>query len=154
MLRSKVTGAVKNYNNKAKEIMVDINGALNRFSKYLSALCNVRRGYAVQNYAKQNLDEFTKGIRIRKKHQEDIRKRRAFLEENYGDYIEGRAYCDEAMSQPYEYDFGQKKEYDYPAPFLAGDCRQIEFISNGNMVTVPSSYVTSIQVRLEEIYEK
>ena len=37
---------------------------------------------------------------------------------------------------------------------LAGDCRQIEFISNGNLVTVPSSYVKRILVRMEGIYEK
>ena len=45
-------------------------------------------------------------------------------------------------------------KYAYPAPFLAGDCRQIEFISNGNLVTVPSSYVKRILVRMEGIYEK
>jgi hypothetical protein len=58
------------------------------------------------------------------------------------------------MSRPYDYDFDQKTEYAYPAPFLAGDSRQIEFISSGNFVTVPSSYVTRISVRMEGIYEK
>ena len=58
------------------------------------------------------------------------------------------------MSRPFEYDFDQKTEYEYPAPFLSGDCRQIEFLSNGNLVSVPSSYVTRILVRLEELYEK
>ena len=114
----------------------------------------MRRGHAVQNYAQKNLDEYTKSLRIRKKHQEDIRKRRAQLVEGYGDYFGDRTFCDETMCRPYDYDFDQKTEYAYPAPFLAGDCRQIEFISNGNLVTVPSSYVKRILVRMEGIYEK
>ena len=58
------------------------------------------------------------------------------------------------MSRPYDYDFDQRTEYPYPAPFLAGDCRQIEFVSAGNYITVPSSYVTRMLVRMEGIYEK
>jgi hypothetical protein len=107
----------------------------------------------VQNYAQKNVDIYTKSLRIRRKHQEDIRKQRALLAEGYGDYFGDHTCCDETMARPYEYDFDQPTEYAYPAPFLAGDCRQIEFISNGNYVTVPSSYVKCISVRMEEIYE-
>ena len=153
-LRSTIVNAVREYNGAARGIINDINDAMKRFSKYLSASCNVRRGHAVQTYADKNLDEYTKGLRIRKKHQEDIRKRRAQLKESYGDYFGDRSCCDETMCRPYEYDFDMKTEYAYPAPFLSGDCRQIEFVSNGNFVTVPSSYVTRILVRMEEIYEK
>ncbi len=152
-MRRSVKKAVKSYNNNARDILNEIQSSLKCFSKYLSAACNVRRGHAVQNYAHQNVDEYTKSLRIRKKHQEDIRKKRAYLVEDYLDYLADKSFCDETMSRPYDYDFGRKAEYEYPAPFLAGDCRQIEFISNGNFVTVPSSYVTRILVRLEEIYE-
>ena len=153
VMRSSVVNAVKGYNNTAKEIINDIHSSMKQFSKYLSASCNVRRGHAVQNYAKKNLDEYTKSLRIRKKHLEDIRRRRAHLEENYSDYLGDRSYSDETMSRPYDYDFDQTTEYSYPAPFLAGDTRQIEFISNGNFVTVPSSFITRIVVRMEGIYE-
>ena len=153
-LRTSVVNAVRSYNNTAHEIMNDIQSSMKRFSKYLSAACVVRRGHAVQNYAKKNLDEYTKSLRIRRKHQEDIRKRRAQLAEDYGDYFGDRSCCDETMCRPYDYDFDQTTEYAYPAPFLAGDCRQIEFISSGNFVTVPSSYVVRILVRMEGIYEK
>ncbi len=153
-LRSTVISAVKAYNNTAHALLNEIQSSMKRFSRYLSAVCNVRRGHAVQNYARKNLDEYTRSLRIRRKHLEDIRKRRAYLEEDYKDYLGDRSFCDETMSRPYDYDFNQKTEYTYPAPFLAGDCRQIEFISNGNFVTVPSSYVTRILVRMEGIYEK
>ena len=152
-LRSSVVNAVRSYNNTAHEIINNIQASLKRFSKYLSASCNVRRGHAVQNHAEKNLDVYTKSLRIRKKHQEDIRKKRAYLMEEYQDYFGDRSFCDETMARPYEYDFEQRTEYEYPAPFLAGDCRQIEFISRGNYVTVPSSYVTRILVRMEGIYE-
>ena len=153
-MRLSVVNAVRGYNDTAHEVMNDINSSLNQFSKYLSASCNVRRGHAVQNYAQKNLDEYTKSLRIRKKHQEDIRRRRAHLEENYGDYLGGRAFCDETMSRPYDYDFDQTTEFSYPAPFLAGDTRQIQFMSSGNLVTVPSSFIKRIIVRMEGIYEK
>ncbi len=154
LMRSSVINAVKDYNNTAYGIINDINESLGNFSKYLSALANVRRGHAVQNYADKNVDEYTRSLRIRKKHQEDIRKKRAQLEEKYGDYMADRSYCDEIMSRPYDYDFDKTTEYSYPAPFLAGDRRQIEFISSGNLVTVPSSYVNRIIVRMEGIYDK
>lgn len=153
-MRSKVINAIKDYNNTVHGIINDIHLSMKQFSKYLTASCNVCRGHAVQNYAEKNLDEYTKSLRIRKKHQEEIRRRRAYLAEEYGDYLENSSFCDETMSRPYEYDFEQTTEYSYPAPFLAGDCRKIEFISNGNFVTVPSSYVTRILVRMEGIYEK
>ncbi len=153
-LRAPLLRAVRGYNNAAHEIMADINSAMNKFSKYLSASANVRRGHAIKNCANKDTDEYTKSLHIRKKHLEDIRKKRAYLAEGYGDYFGDRSYCDETMSRPYDYDFDQRVEYEYPTPFLAGDARQIEFISSGNFVTVPSSYITSITVRMEEIYDK
>ena len=152
-MRRSVKNAVSSYNNVMHGIVGEIQATMKEFPKYLSAFYTVRRGHAVQNCAKKNLDEYTKSLRIRKKHLEDIRKRRAFLEEEYGDYIGDYTFCDEAMSRPYEYDFDQRTEYPYPAPFLAGDCRQIEFMSSGNFVSVPSSYVTKISVRMEGIYD-
>lgn len=154
VMRKSVKNAVKDYNNTARGIMSEIQSSMKLFSKYLSASYNVRRGHAIQNHARKDLDTYTKSLRIRKKHQEDIRKKRAYLAEDYLDYFGDRSFCDETMARPYDYDFDQRTEYAYPAPFLAGDCRQIEFISNGNYVTVPSSYVKRMLVRMEGLYEK
>jgi len=153
ILRLPVIKAVKKYNSVVHEILTDIQSAMTRFSKYLSASGNVRRGHAIQNFAQKNIDEYTKGLRIRRKHLEDIRKKRAYLSEEYKDYYGDKSYCDEVMSRPYAYDFGQQTEYVYSAPFLAGDCRQIEFMSSGNYVTAPSSYMMRLLVRMEGIYE-
>ena len=153
-LRRELKDAKKRYNETAGKVLADIRLSMQRASGYLSALCDTRRGYAVQNCARRDLDEYTKSLRIRKKHQEDIRRRRAYIKEKYRDYLGDSSFCDEVMSRPYDYDFDRKTEYSYPAPFLAGDCRQMEFISSGNFITVPSSYVTRIQLRIEGIYEK
>ena len=154
LMRSSLRNAVRAYNSTVKDIVDEIQASLRQFSQYLSASYNVRRGHAILNYSKKNLDEYTKSLRIRKKHQEDIRKRRAYLAEEYKDYFGDSSYCDETMSRSYDYDFDLKTEYQYPAPFLAGDERQIEFVSSGNFVAVPSSYVTKILVRMEGIYDK
>jgi hypothetical protein len=153
-LRSVVLKAVQAYNDTARGIITEIRATLKQVSNYLSAFSNVRKGHCVQNYAKNNLDFYTRSLRIRKKHQQDIQRKRAYLAEQYRDYIADYTFCDEAMSRPYEYDFDLTTDYPYPAPFLAGDRRQMEFICNGNYVTVPSSFVTKILVRMEEIYEK
>ena len=153
-MRMSLRNAIRSYNSTATEIINEIQSSMKRFSKHLSALCNVRRGHAVQNHARKNMDDYTRSLRIRKKHQEDIRKRRAYLAEEYRDYLGDKSCCDETMARPYDYDFEQKTEYTYPAPFVAGDHRRIEFMSSGNYVTIPSSYITRISVRMEGIYDK
>ena len=153
LLRRTLIKAIKEYNKTVRGIIEDVKQSMSNFSDYLSASCNVRRGYAVINDSKKNIDVYTKRIRIRIKHQEDIHKKRAILKEHYSDYFGDNRYVDKLMATPYDYDFDQKMEFAYPAPFLAGDYRQIEFFSAGNYVEVPSSYITSILVRMEGIYE-
>ncbi|MCR5611491.1 MAG: hypothetical protein K6F68_06655 [Clostridiales bacterium] len=153
-LKAPLKSAVRDFNNEMIVILNDIKSSMQGFASYLSSLCNVRRGHAVLSYSEKNPDEYTKSIRIRKKHQEDIRRKRAFLVEGYSDFISDSRYFDETMIRPYEYDFNQKTEYSYPAPYLAGDFRQIEFLESGCSVTVPSSFVKRITLRLEEIYDK
>ena len=58
------------------------------------------------------------------------------------------------MIRPYDYDFNLKREYEYPAPFLAGDFRQVDFLMTGNKVEVPSSYVKRITLKMEDVYDK
>ncbi len=154
ILKLPLREAVKGFNSTMHYVVAEINDGMRRFSKYFSLSSNVRRGYKVQQYAAKNLDEYTKSIRIRRKHQEDIRKKRAELEEMYSEFIGDSKYYENTMIQPYDYDFDKKVEYEYAAPFLAGFCRNIDFLEKGNHVEVPSGYITDISVRMEEIYDK
>lgn len=153
VLRDQIKKAIKDYNETVDSITDEVQTTIKDHVKYLTDFTTVRKGHAISNYAKKNLDEYTRELRIRKKHKEDIRKCRAYLAEGYGDYFADVALHDETISLPYEYDFSQQTEYTYPAPFLPADFRHIEFISSGNFVPVPFSYVTRLLVRLEGIYE-
>lgn len=154
VLKLPLREAVKDFQSTMHSVVDEINDGMRRFSKYFSLSSNVRRGYKVKQYAAKNLDEYTKSIRIRRKHQEDIRKKRAELEEMYPEFIGDSKYYENTMIQPYDYDFDKKVEYEYAAPFLAGFCRNIDFLEKGNHVEVPSGYITDISVRMEEIYDK
>ena len=154
VLRLPLISAYKDFDSTMHYVADEINGDMKRFSKYFSLTCNVRRGYKVRQYAAKNLDEYTKSIRIRRKHQEDIRKKRAELDEMYHEFIGDSRYYENTMIYPYDYDFDKKVEYEYTAPFLAGFCGNIDFIEKGNHIEVPSGYITDISVRMEEIYDK
>ena len=154
VLKLPLREAVKDFDSTMHSIVDEINDGMRRFSKYFSLSSSVRRGYKVKRYAEKNLDEYTKSIRIRRKHQEDIRKKRAELEEMYLEFIGDSKYYENTMIQPYDYDFDKKVEYEYAAPFLAGFCRNIDFLEKGNHVEVPSGYITDISVRMEEVYDK
>lgn len=154
VLKLPLREAVKDFESTMHYVVNEINDGMRRFSKYFSLASNVRRGYKVKQYAAKNLDEYTKSIRIRRKHQEDIRKKRAELEEMYPEFIGDSKYYENTMIQPYDYDFDKKVEYEYAAPFLAGFCRNIDFLEKGNHVEVPSGYITDISVRMEEVYDK
>ncbi|MBR3996450.1 MAG: hypothetical protein IKI97_14380 [Clostridia bacterium] len=154
VLKLPLREAVKDFQSTMHSVVDEINDGMRRFSRYFSLTANVRRGYKIKRYAAKNLDEYTKSIRIRRKHQEDIRKKRAELEEMYPEFIGDSKYYENTMIQPYDYDFDKKVEYEYAAPFLAGFCRNIDFLEKGNHVEVPSGYITDISVRMEEIYDK
>lgn len=153
VLRTTVLDAVRDFNAVTQEILNEITSSMDRLSLYLSKLSNVRRGHAVLDYYTHHVDLYTQRLRIRRKHQEDIQRKRAYLQEFYGDFLGDSEYYDQAMICPYELDFDQKIEYDYAPPFLMGDCRQISFLESGNYVTVPSGYITRISVRQEELYD-
>ena len=153
-LKFPLKSAVRDFDDTMRNVADDINGNMKAYSRYFSLSCNVTRGYKVQSFARGNLDEYTKSIRIRRKHQEDIRKIRAHLDEMYRDFIGDSQYYENSMIQPYDYDFEKKIEYSYPAPFMAGFCRNIAFLESGNPVEVPMGYITEVMVRKEEIYDR
>ena len=154
ILRFPLKIAINDFNKTMDNIKSDIEGNMKNHSKYFSITADARKGYKVLEYTRNNLDEYTKGIRIRKKHQDDIRKKRAELDEYYRDFIGGTKYYEQTMIQPYDYDFDKKVEYEYAPPYLAGFCKNIEFMESGNLVEVPSGYITGITVRMEEVYDK
>ena len=146
--------ALRSFNETMAGIWAEVHEVLNKFSNYLSSVCNIRRGYSVLSYSEKNIDQYTLDIRLRKKHQSDIKMLRAILEEDYKDFITDEYKPDPELSKPYDYDFGRRKEYEYPAPYPAATERQVEFLERGNFATVPTSFVKRIQLRMEELYDE
>ncbi|MBR3437144.1 MAG: hypothetical protein IKG97_05260, partial [Lachnospiraceae bacterium] len=146
--------ALRSFNETMSGIWQEVHEVLNKFSNYLSSVCNIRRGYSVLSYSEKNIDQYTLDIRLRKKHQSDIKMLRAVLEEDYKDFITDEFRPDPELSKPYDYDFGRRKEYEYPAPYPAATERQVEFLERGNFATVPTGFVKQIQLRMEELYDE
>jgi hypothetical protein len=127
---------------------------MKKYSDYLSCVTNIRRGYKVLNFSANNIDRFDKDIRTRRKHRIDMEKVRAFIYDNYGDFVDEDIVCDELATLPYNYDFGSDRvEYDYCPPYLPDDVTSIDFLAVGNKVELPSDFVTKITLRMEEIYD-
>lgn len=154
LLRLPLKRALNNFNQKVKEIGDDVRDAMKKYSDYLSCVTNIRRGYKVLNFSANNIDRFDKDIRTRRKHRIDMEKVRAFIYDNYGDFVDEDIVCDELATLPYNYDFGSDRvEYDYCPPYLPDDVTSIDFLAVGNKVELPSDFVTKITLRMEEIYD-
>ena len=142
------------YNETAEGIRSEIQGIIDQFSNYLSSIVNIRRGYSVLSYSDKHIDPYTLDIRLRKKHQSDIRMKRAILREDYEDFFSEEYKADKELSVPYDYDFARRKEYEYPAPYPAATERQVEFLERGVFATVPTGFVKQIMLRMEELYDE
>ncbi len=153
-LRRPLIKAIKKFNEEMSSVLSDVKDTLSRIGTYLTKTGNVRRGNAVLNYASNHIDSSTRGIRIRKKHQSDILRQKAFLEEKYEDYIVGEMVCDDVLTAPYEYDFGARTEFEYPAPYVDAKPCKTEFLAGGNYVPVSNGFAIRLTLSMEEIYDE
>jgi len=154
LMRLPLKNALNDYNQKSREINNEVRSAMSKYSDYLSCVCNIIRGYKVQNFNANHIDKYDRDIRIRKKHKNDMEKIRAVLADNYGDFIDDRFIDNELSVAPYDYDFSREKaEYDYYPPYLPDDNYKIDYLEAGNTVTLPSDFVRKVTVRMEEIYD-
>ena len=153
-LRRPLIKAIKKFNAEMSSVLSEVKDALGRIGKYLTKAGNVRRGNAVLNYASKHVDSSTRGIRIRKKHQSDIMRHRAYLEENYEDYIVDEMACDKLLTAPYDYDFSTRTEFEYPAPYVDEKPCKTEFLAGGNYVPASNGFAIRLRLTMEEIYDE
>lgn len=154
IMRLPLGNALKDFNDKAKDIDNDVRNAVKKYSDYLSCVANVRRGHKVLTFSENNIDIYDRGIRARIKHRKDMERVRAFVIDNYGDFISDDIQPDNPATIPYNYDFGtEKREYDYYPPYLPNDSVFIDYLTPGNKIELSSDFVSKITVRMEEIYD-
>lgn len=152
-LRHALVQLFKRFNARMADICTEIEDNMQRFSRYLSAACNVMRGMSVVNYYKEHEDEDTLQMRIRKKHQMDIIRRREELREVFGSYMTDRSFVDKRLTEPYDYDYSRPADLAYPVPYTEGEKRMVDFMRPGCQICVPVDFVSRITVRLEELYD-
>ena len=153
-LRMPLRKALRSFNANVKDIEDEVKDSMQKYSEYLSCVANVRRGYKVLTFSENNIDKFDRDIRTRRKHKNDMEVMRAFILDNYGDFLSDNIVCDELSYIPYNYDFGvENEEYDYYPPYIPDDRVYIDFLAAGNKIELSSDFVTDINLRMEEIYD-
>ncbi len=152
-LRWALVRLIRDFNRTMRGIEGDIDTSMTQFSRYLSCACGVMRGYSVLAHCSEADRPAQKAIRLVRKHQQDIRRRRAQIRETFGGLLQAGKNPELKTQQPYAYDFAKMKDYDYPMPYREELKRRVEFIQNGNMIEVPVSFIDRVEVRLEELYD-
>lgn len=153
-LRRELTGLYKRFNLTMHEIENDIDEAMTQFSRYLGHACGVMRGNCVLNSCCEAEEPNQREIRLIRKHQQDIRRRRAEIRETFGSLLPQSGRNPElATQEPYAFDFTKAKDYVYPMPYRESLKRRIPFIQSGDTIEAPVNFIDRIEVRLEELYD-
>lgn len=148
VLRHRMKGHIKKFNLTMLQLLHGIQEDLDKTSVYLSRTCDVMRAFSVLNY-KENGFEYKKNILNihRSIIEEKIAEANELFETDPEKPIEKR--YDE---RPFEYDFLKMEEYEYIIPY-SGTEKKIEFIQEGNFISVPIDYISSMIAVREEIYD-
>ena len=152
-LRRGLTTRFRKYNNTMHDISGQVYGAMGKYSKYLTHMSNVRRGYGVLNSIQDRHDPDMDRVTLFQKHIADIEVAKDSVKEVFGQYMVGTAMVDLDELFPYDFNFSIPTEYKYPLPYSEGTARKITFIQAGVYAIVPVEFVKRIMVRREELYE-
>ncbi|MBQ7623828.1 MAG: hypothetical protein IJS65_00950 [Clostridia bacterium] len=153
-LRTTLRNRIKDYNTVAGGIIAEIRNSLSLYSYYLSRACDVSRGFSVLKYRSENEPSDLREVRVLKKHYGELALKEAELRELFGRFITGKYDTSGDDAEPYDYDFSRVVEYDYPMPYGITDERTIDFVEEGNRITVPVSTLSEVIFVREELYDK
>ena len=151
--RGRVRARIGDFNATIRDIISDMKRSMALRSEYLSHMCSVMRGKAVLNFYHDEEEVGAYAARIRRKHADEIHKKREDLGLTFGVYLNDKSYVDEKLTEPYRYNFAHTAEYDYPLPLIEGDERKVEFMQYGNYISVPFAFVNYLMATLEELYD-
>lgn len=154
VFRKRLRKTVSAFNGTMNHIRGDVDRSLEDVSRYLGSAAGMLRGNAVLNYLSENEERSVLDVRIRKKHVDDIERRRGRVHDIFGAYLTGDTAPDPVLTEVYPYDFERRVEFPYPVPYTTGDEESAEFLEPGNYITVPVDFIRRITVKLEELYEQ
>lgn len=148
VLRKKLVNRFKHFNYVMSGICSRINSAMGQFSRYISCACNVMRDFSVLRKRDSKVVRTKKILRY---HDSKMTEQITTIHEVFNRYVDFNKLnikdCD-----PYEYDFTVLHDYEYEMPD-AHSKRKIEYLQQGNEVTVPLAYIESITLVREELYD-
>lgn len=146
--RRKIINRFKHFNYVMSGILLDIDSGLSSFSDYLKHLCNVMRDFSMLDYAK---NKSTRKNLILKKHELDLDNQIDEVSRVFAKYMDS-SHPIPTDCEPYDYDFCKLMKYDYDVPYPRFS-RRIEYMQEGNEVYIPVSYVKSVEITREELYD-
>lgn len=148
VLREKLINRFKHFNYVMSGILGDINGGLERFSDYISCVCNVMRDFSVLQNHESAAERTGKILAC---HDAVIACRLERVHEIFSRYVDFGSItpceCD-----PYDYDFTVSCRYEYDIPDLNSH-KKITYLQQGNDIVLPIEYVESIMLTREEFYD-
>ena len=147
-LRRRLVNRFKHFNYIMSGIYNQINGALSQFSHYISCVCNLMRDFSV---LKKRDSVVTKTKRILSYHDMQISEQIKNVHEMFSKYVDfNRIHIKEC--DPYDFDFTVLRDYEYEMPSIHSK-KRIEYMQQGNEITIPIDYVESVTLTREELYD-
>lgn len=152
ILRHRLINRFKHFNYVMSGIVGEITEVMHQFSKYLTYACTFMRGFSVMNQIKEYERAGTVEFKVYKKHINDIQKIREEFQALFNE-IDLTHDVDFSDIDEYEYDFTKAANYSFGLPFEESPACEIEFMQKGNMIDLPVSYIKSITLKREELYD-
>ncbi len=152
VLRHRLINRFKHFNYVVSGIMNQINTAMELVSQYLGHACNVLREFSVFDYIKNHDTEGSELMKIYRHHLNDVNQKLEDVTDIFGAYLNKEAIARASDASPYPYDFTVYARYNYDMP-CHDEQHTIEFLQNGNEISVPIDYVKSVALEREELYD-
>jgi len=146
-LRKKHIGNYDSFNRKMSGICAEIEDGLSDYSTYLSHACNVMRASSIlqTKESKASVEQ-----RILNYHAIKVEEKTADAYDLFSKYVDCASITVKDV-EPYVYDYTVMRDYNFDMPYKESK-RNIAFMQEDNIVTIPVDYVSSVILVREEFY--
>lgn len=148
VLRKRLINRFKHFNYVMSGICGEIMSSLSKFSVYISNACNVMRDFSVLKEKDSSLVRMKKVFRY---HQMRIEDQVQAVYDVFSKYVDFKNISIKS-EDPYEYDYTITRDYEYDMPDIYS-MKRIEYLQEGNEITIPVDYVEKVTLTREELYD-
>lgn len=152
-LRNILVNRFKHFNYVAGGIINGIKNSMEQFSKYLSNLCGVMKGYSLFALVQDNQCSFTSKSEFYKKHLIAIMRNESLCEDWLESFkLENFKNHENEGNVLFDRDFGSDKNLDYGVPMKISE-KRIPFGLSGEEIVTPFSFFDNITIDREELFD-